>query len=503
MIVQANTVIENDNATTIVAGSAESWLYLASYSDLMLVFGADSSAAALHYETYGKNEGRTITFDAWGYLASYGDLLVAFGNDTDAATQHYVTYGYYEGRYSVSSPVVSLSPAFPEVTEGNSGTKQMVFTVNLSVASASTVQVGYQTSNGFAIAGIDYLATSGTLTFAPGETEKIFSVPVIGDTVYEDDESFFVNLVNPTGAVLANNGSDSAIAEIINDDSDVMAVIMPFTPEAWRSGSNTLNLTMQFSSEIEYTGISLVGGGSLASSSSMQTIGGLTTLTIAITASPASSSGKINFGFEKANNTVFAIDIEEIRFNGTSYDKIVYTSIDGTDLSTYIDQNNDPSYNYNSWVSETLVNDTTGYDTSYDNIDDVLTLPNANIVRIDADDPVQAYLHIDEGDTFEFDYDTFVVNLEAGNRYRVSVTPDDPSMFNSNRIIWLYGPDGDREQLIMNTHESNAFVDGVLYSNIFESESDGDHYLSVALRFYGESADGPEPYAIELVGISI
>ncbi len=251
----------------------------------------------------------------------------------------------YEVFDNASLPVVSLSPQFPDITEGNTGTQQMTFAVNLSQASTSTVQVGYQTSNGSATAGTDYHATSGTLTFAPGETAKTFVVPIIGETVYEEDESFFVNLVNPTGAVLANNGGDRSIAEIINDDSDVMAVIMPFTPEAWRSGSNTLNLTMQFSSEIEYTGISLVGGGALASSSTMQTIGGLTTLTIAITASPASSSGKINFGFDKANNTVFAIDIEEIRFNGTSYDKIVYTSIDGADLSTYIDQNNDPSYN--------------------------------------------------------------------------------------------------------------------------------------------------------------
>jgi Ca2+-binding RTX toxin-like protein len=82
----------------MVGGTAESWLYLASWPDLMAAFGADSYAAAWHYNIYGKNEGRTLTFDAWGYLASWADLRGVFGSNLGAAAEHYVEYGRNEGR---------------------------------------------------------------------------------------------------------------------------------------------------------------------------------------------------------------------------------------------------------------------------------------------------------------------------------------------------------------------------------------------------------------------
>ncbi|MGB7510563.1 MAG: hypothetical protein WBP54_04645, partial [Pelodictyon phaeoclathratiforme] len=73
--------------TSIVAGSLESWEYLASYTDLMNWIRADgltdndAVAAAQHYNRYGLSEGRTITFDAWDYLASNADLMDWLGAD--------------------------------------------------------------------------------------------------------------------------------------------------------------------------------------------------------------------------------------------------------------------------------------------------------------------------------------------------------------------------------------------------------------------------------------
>ena len=66
------------------------------------------------------------------------------------------------------------------------GRPNLDFTVNLSVASPLTTTVEYQTTDGTAVAGTDYLATSGTLTFAPpGVTTEIIPVPIIGHTTVE------------------------------------------------------------------------------------------------------------------------------------------------------------------------------------------------------------------------------------------------------------------------------------------------------------------------------
>src|SRR5262249_47280000 len=108
------------------------------------------------------------------------------------------------------------------VTEGNSGTTPAVFTVTLSTASAQIVTVDYQTKDGSATSGTvpgtdaDYLPTSGTLTFAPGETSKTITVQVIGDTIVEPNESFYVVLSNPVNTVIY--GSTSAVGTILNDD---------------------------------------------------------------------------------------------------------------------------------------------------------------------------------------------------------------------------------------------------------------------------------------------
>jgi hypothetical protein len=103
-----------------------------------------------------------------------------------------------------------------ELTEGHAGTRPFVFTVELSEPSAGPVTVNFSTRNGSAQAGSDYTATSGTLTFAPGEVTKQITVLVIGDTQPEPIEAFFVDLANASGAVL---GDPEGLGRIFNDDS--------------------------------------------------------------------------------------------------------------------------------------------------------------------------------------------------------------------------------------------------------------------------------------------
>ena len=64
--------------------------------------------------------------------------------------------------------------------------------------------VNYATANGTATAGSDYVAASGTLTFAPGVATRPMTVSVNGDTTSEPNETFVVTLSSPTNAVLGD-----------------------------------------------------------------------------------------------------------------------------------------------------------------------------------------------------------------------------------------------------------------------------------------------------------
>ena len=88
----------NPTPASITAGTLDAWEYLASYVDLMTVYGADDAAAANHYNVQGRGEGRSITFNAWAYMASYEDLMNYFGFDAIGAAAHYVVSGRAEGR---------------------------------------------------------------------------------------------------------------------------------------------------------------------------------------------------------------------------------------------------------------------------------------------------------------------------------------------------------------------------------------------------------------------
>ncbi len=87
----------------------------------------------------------------------------------------------------------------------NEGAGTATFTVTLNTASGLSVTVDYATSNGTATAGSDYASTSGTKAFAAGVTSQTVTVSILNDTLFENSESFNVNLSNPTNATIADN----------------------------------------------------------------------------------------------------------------------------------------------------------------------------------------------------------------------------------------------------------------------------------------------------------
>ena len=111
-------------------------------------------------------------------------------------------------------PQISISDVF--IPEGNASSTTASFSVTLSAPSGSTVSVNFATADAAAVAPADYLVTSGTLNFAPGETAKTIPVSIVGDVSGEIDETFFVNLSNPSNASLA---IAQGLGTILDDDS--------------------------------------------------------------------------------------------------------------------------------------------------------------------------------------------------------------------------------------------------------------------------------------------
>ena len=117
----------------------------------------------------------------------------------------------HERRFQCKARVSDAS-----VKEGNSGTTSMVFTVSLSDSPLSAVTVGYTTANGTATAGSDYVTTAGTLVFGIGQTSQTITVPVMGDTTREPNETVFLNLTSISANALIEDGQ--GVGTIINDD---------------------------------------------------------------------------------------------------------------------------------------------------------------------------------------------------------------------------------------------------------------------------------------------
>jgi subtilisin family serine protease len=111
---------------------------------------------------------------------------------------------------------VSIGDA--SIVEGNSGKKNLTFTVSLNAPATSSVTVKLQTADDTAtVADADYTAKTSTMSFAVGQQSKPFSVSITGDTNSCPDttESFFVNITSTTGAAIADG---QAVGTIETDD---------------------------------------------------------------------------------------------------------------------------------------------------------------------------------------------------------------------------------------------------------------------------------------------
>jgi beta-glucanase (GH16 family) len=136
------------------------------------------------------NDGFGLT-EVWGY---------GFGIPSGVSLPLYLDQvALYSG--SANQPRVQFGSSAFTVGEGITAN----ITVKLDVSSSAPVTVTFNTADGTAIAGSDYLTSTGELVFAPGEISKTFQVVTLPDTADEGGETVLLSLSNPEGATLGPN----------------------------------------------------------------------------------------------------------------------------------------------------------------------------------------------------------------------------------------------------------------------------------------------------------
>jgi beta-glucanase (GH16 family) len=144
------------------------------------------------------------------------------------------------GTTSDQAPAITIEDA--STTEGNTALKEFQFTVTLSKSFSRAITVQYNTVEGTAKAGGDFVAiTNGVLNFQPGETNKTISVSVVGDDLKEGAETFSVRLSNASAGFFAR---ESGFATIIDDD-----VKISFNNNGYDAPASYANYTLAWSDE--------------------------------------------------------------------------------------------------------------------------------------------------------------------------------------------------------------------------------------------------------------
>jgi uncharacterized repeat protein (TIGR01451 family) len=116
-----------------------------------------------------------------------------------------------------------------------------IFTVTLSRPSPQTITVGYTTQNGSASAPGDYSTITGTITFLPGETIAVITVPTLVDSVYDPNETFTVSLYD---AVNASISGRAAVGSLLDSRIDLSVTTSVDDPEPEVGGIITVTTVL-------------------------------------------------------------------------------------------------------------------------------------------------------------------------------------------------------------------------------------------------------------------
>lgn len=142
-------------------------------------------------------------------------------------------------------PAVPPNVSINETSTINEGGGSVNFTISLSSSAAPhKVTVNYATADGTATQGSDYTSTAGTVTFEPGVTTRVISVPILDDALDEVDETFKMNILSASpGIIIAGQST----ATILDDDPPPSLSINDVSISEGNFGVRSLNFTVSLS----------------------------------------------------------------------------------------------------------------------------------------------------------------------------------------------------------------------------------------------------------------
>nr|WP_242081595.1 putative Ig domain-containing protein [Xanthomonas indica] len=259
------TIVNDDYPSASIAVSPAS---VAEDGSANLVYTVTLSQASPSALSIGFNVGGTAT-SGTDYAAVNSPLVIAAGQtsgtitidptpDTTVEPDETVVISLNAGSgYTVGSPSSAtgtiLNDDQPALSindvsqnEGNAGNTAFTFTVSLSQpAGSGGVSFDIATANGTATAGTDYIASSvNGLTIAAGSSSATFTVQVVGDTLNEPDETFFVNVTNVSGATVADGQGQGTI---VNDDAAPALSVGDVSVTEGNSGTTTATFPVSLS----------------------------------------------------------------------------------------------------------------------------------------------------------------------------------------------------------------------------------------------------------------
>ncbi|HZJ25554.1 MAG TPA: Calx-beta domain-containing protein, partial [Acidimicrobiia bacterium] len=203
-----------------------------------VIQGSQNSLSATSPQTLG---GSNYQFASWSDGGAQNHLITA---PTSPVT--------YTAAYDL---LAVITPGVGAVAEGDTGTATLSVPVTLAVPNLLTVTAYYQTFGYTAQAPGDYTATSGTVTFAPGQTAKTVDIPVVGDTAIEPNEALLVAFSAPTNATIG--GFFGLGVGVITDD-DVGAVTTNWTAAEQPRVLQSATYLNQTPEQLQKTGVQLL-----------------------------------------------------------------------------------------------------------------------------------------------------------------------------------------------------------------------------------------------------